>query len=218
MPTRWLNRRLIARASIFLLLGAIINVAVAWACVYPGAGGRRVGLIDDIHSELPWWQNHAPLEWKSKYGFSGEVLAPGFDVQLRYSDPSIDWGKTLYGSVRAGLPLKSMRGHLWCITTYDDGPGRFQDRVELHAVGLWRLESELDVEDSLLSSLPLRPLWCGFLFNSALYGGVLWILVLAAPRKIITRRRLKHGRCPNCNYDLRATATGVCPECGTLRS
>ncbi len=214
MRPRWLNRRRFARATIFLLLGAIINVAVAWACVYPGVGGRRLGLIDDSHYELAWWQTYAPLEWKSKYGFSGEVLAPGFVVPLRYSDPSFPSARALYGSVQSGLPLKSMGGHLWCITTYHDESGRYNERDDLHSVGLWRFGSELDAEDSLLSSLPLRPLWCGFMFNSTLYGGALWIFMLAAPRKIITRRRLKHGRCPICNYDLRATTTGICPECG----
>jgi predicted amidophosphoribosyltransferase len=30
-------------------------------------------------------------------------------------------------------------------------------------------------------------------------------------------RQLRHTpyACPNCRYDLRATTTGICPECGT---
>lgn len=48
----------------------------------------------------------------------------------------------------------------------------------------------------------------------------LWILVLltATPSAMFWYRlRPRQGRCPSCNYDLRATTTGICPECGSDR-
>ena len=32
------------------------------------------------------------------------------------------------------------------------------------------------------------------------------------------RARLTRGRCPQCEYDLTANTTGVCPECGCIIS
>ena len=67
------------------------------------------------------------------------------------------------------------------------------------------------IAEDLLGSgrLPLRPIWFGFLVNSTLYGGCVW-LVAATPR--LVRRR--PGRCPACSYDLSDGAVHGCPECG----
>ncbi len=46
----------------------------------------------------------------------------------------------------------------------------------------------------------------------------LWAIVLLVglPTAYLWRRdrRRAPGLCPNCNYDLRANTTGICPECG----
>ncbi len=61
--------------------------------------------------------------------------------------------------------------------------------------------------------LPLTVYWPGAIINTLTYAAALFI-----PFELIpwTRRHLRRraGRCPNCNYDLRATTTGACPECG----
>jgi hypothetical protein len=64
--------------------------------------------------------------------------------------------------------------------------------------------------------IPMAPIWPGFAINMLFYPGVLWLLFVArfAFRK---RRRIKRGLCPKCAYDLRATQSPVCPECGATR-
>ena len=44
----------------------------------------------------------------------------------------------------------------------------------------------------------------------------LWLLLflVTMPRRLFIRRRARHGLCPACGYDLRASP-GRCPECGT---
>ncbi len=61
--------------------------------------------------------------------------------------------------------------------------------------------------------IPLTIYWPGALINTLVYSTALLVLFVGIP---MTRRHLRcrHGHCVNCNYDLRATTTGACPECG----
>ena len=53
------------------------------------------------------------------------------------------------------------------------------------------------------------------IFPHWLLGAMLAIAPVSfAPRLIRRARRRRHGQCPNCGYDLRASP-GRCPECGT---
>jgi hypothetical protein len=44
------------------------------------------------------------------------------------------------------------------------------------------------------------------------------IVAVALPRAVRDQERLKHNLCMHCGYDLRASADGVCPECGQFAS
>lgn len=65
---------------------------------------------------------------------------------------------------------------------------------------------------SPLVRLPLRPLFPGFLLNSALFG-VLGLTLWYTPTII---RRIRRGRnaCSSCGYDLSGLTADRCPECG----
>jgi hypothetical protein len=58
-------------------------------------------------------------------------------------------------------------------------------------------------------------IWPGFAINTVFYAATLWLL-FAAPFALRKWRRIKHGLCPKCGYDLRGGVAGsaVCPECG----
>jgi len=77
--------------------------------------------------------------------------------------------------------------------------------------------------DDIYRSLPITPIWPGFVINVAFYT-VAWALVIApASRGTLAwarRRRAMHriedGLCPHCAYpmDKARPADAVCPECG----
>lgn len=64
--------------------------------------------------------------------------------------------------------------------------------------------------------IPLAPIWPGFLGNTMIYAGALWLLHWTV---VMVRRlaRLRTGRCPRCAYDLSGNFGCGCPECGWRR-
>ncbi len=81
------------------------------------------------------------------------------------------------------------------------------------------IDDAIAVADTTLSAetvprvIPLRIIWLTTLVNAATYGAsllLLWLLLVS----VRAHWRQSHDRCPTCNYDLRATTTGTCPECG----
>ncbi|MCC6906998.1 MAG: hypothetical protein IT430_03570 [Phycisphaerales bacterium] len=66
-------------------------------------------------------------------------------------------------------------------------------------------------------AIPLRIIWPGAIANTLIYAAALLVPFTVVPfaRRHLRRRR---GHCPACNYDLRATTTGVCPECGAANT
>lgn len=62
-------------------------------------------------------------------------------------------------------------------------------------------------------AIPLTLLWPGFAIDTAFYGAA-WFGVFFAPGVIRQFARRRRGGCVGCGYDLRATESGVCPECG----
>lgn len=62
-------------------------------------------------------------------------------------------------------------------------------------------------------ALPLRPIPVGFVVNSLLYATCVWLL-MSVPFAVRRTIRRKCGRCMNCGYDLRGADHEACPECG----
>lgn len=62
-------------------------------------------------------------------------------------------------------------------------------------------------------SLPIRPIFPGFLIDSVFFGAIWAVIVfgLAVARRATRRKR---GRCPSCGYDIRGLPEPRCPECG----
>jgi hypothetical protein len=61
--------------------------------------------------------------------------------------------------------------------------------------------------------LPLRPLSAGLIANTVFYAAIFW-LVICGPFALRRLIRLRRGWCPKCGYDLRHTLSAGCPECG----
>jgi len=189
---------------LFLLLGALVNVAVAWGCACWSPYHGRV--VSPEH----WsgWSRSVPESWPPP---TKHMLVPGVgsrlvvflgrDEDLRYSLGLYQWG----WPCRA---LESVRRSM--------GPP-FHRAVE-HYGSFGLVPSQLVPEDHRRRHLPIRPIFPGLIINTAFYAAILWLLI---PGPFVLRRliRLKRGRCPKCGYDLRGQLPGAggCPECGWNR-
>ena len=127
-------RRRLLIAAIFLLAGAVVNVAVAWGC------GSRPNCIDvggydfldylidinqmDVEEVCEWWSRHAPLGFDSEpnivviatveFGISTFTVgvAGNFDDALRYEILEPYLTQQVF-RLRSGLPARSMEGAVW---------------------------------------------------------------------------------------------------------
>ena len=197
-----MKRRLLI-VAIFLLAGAVVNVAVAWGCrlaVRPSQGGQFQH-IDA--SAIAWWNENKPhgvtdeptfFMRTESFGWSAVRLVAGEGGELRLSDQVVLFSTkriTEASHVAAGLPMKSLHGHSWSV----------EGKITQSGV----------IATGSHDSLPYVPIWPGFAVNTLFYAAVLWLLI---PGPFAFRRfiRVKRGRCPKCAYPM--GQADVCSECG----
>ncbi len=235
-------KRRLTKLVVFLLLGAVVNVAVAWGC----ATWSALKLVSRPLVERPtdadqrWWQQVVPARaspranavWRSR-GFGCDsllILGDRSGEAVIREDPS---GQVIFGTsvnatldrvtlVRSGWPWRSGAGERW-----DLGISLLTPFPMLgHKVTTWR---DADLQTSAVSFdrptwlggssfrlLPLRPVWPGFAINSIFYGAILWPLI-GGPFVLRRHIRRKRGLCVTCGYDLRHADHAACPECGWRR-
>lgn len=195
------------RVIVFLLAGAVVNVAVAWGCAF-SADNYRIGASHDYSTISVGDRTTAAwLGYICEEDSEVNVLRR-FGVTLRHI-PIVDeefwedirkWTQAgfrmtfvLPGVVHkaSGLPFRAME----C--------GIGDDRTD------WSMTITRGQEDRFI---PLRPLWPGFAINTMFYAAILWLL-FAAPGFMRKRVRIKRGSCARCGYPWGAGA--LCSECGS---
>ncbi len=195
-------RRLLTLAT-FLLLGAVLNIAVAWGCALwvPSGERRQIWIdyeFDPIFQIMPIPQDYDYLRIQRASGIGiveTEVLAGFFGggIPLLWALP------THYA---AGWPLCCLHG-AWL--------GRDQF-VSAMAAPEW-LHPTKYIFDA--RALPLGPIWPGFAVNTIFYAAIMW-LVMPGPFVLRRHIRRKRGLFLACGYDLRHADHDACPECGGL--
>ena len=230
-----MKRRLLTML-IFLLAGAVVNVAVAWGCATWSPLRLSSSLVDKpTEVEQNWWRTVASPEcapsatavWRSN-GFgcssllalgdrSGEALFRRDKTGQATFNASVTATMDRVTTIRAGWPYESYSGERW-----DVGITLMTPIPMLgHQVTTWR-EADLQsfamtfdrparLGGSSFRMLPLRPLWPGFLLNTLFYATLLWLLIrgLFALRRLL---RVRRGQCPKCAYPMGESV--VCTECG----
>jgi len=216
-----MRRRTILAVFMLLVAGAVINVAVAWigAAVNIADTHTRAAAAKYAHpntGQEAWWRitvyqsamstTFACYWWKDNLGRGTEndpaALLPHWAADMAQPNgdmPSSFGGGFLQGGWlhASGWPCRS-----------------FYVRIEnTSALGV-RVQYGMAVGPRLQNGhgyLPLGPIWPGFVMNSLIYGGVLWVMWagLLALRRMIRRQR---GQCPACAYPI--GTSGVCTECG----
>ena len=217
---------------LFLVLGSIINVAVAWGCAAWSKPPTNPSLDEQVRMLRYWGEFEADrillerLGWKSReetpyveYMLSAMASdAPGVVQRVIEEYPRAKDGRG--GCVfaieqaletRAGWPIFSLQGVVW-------------DQSPKGQPAQWRnyMVVRLANRPGLLRStderwLPFRPMWPGFAINTLIYATLSWLL-LGGPFQLRRFIRHKRGACLKCAYDLRHVDHRFCPECGWNRT
>lgn len=206
-----------------LIVGAAINVLVAWAStpfidpwagetVSPamapgwyvdcGRGAEGPALADP--SAAPMAADIARVErefWSISAHYTRSASHSSFArFSVRPTSDNLDVDVTF----AVGFPMLSMRGVI--------PPA--SESIPLLQAGLDAGQLSSGARTLLSGTaglLPIEPLMPGFIVNSLGYA----VIVCITARLFISQRRrlrLRRGRCPQCGYELESL--GLCPECG----
>ena len=203
-------RRRVLTVVVFLLAGATLNVAVAWAAAFSDYRLAPRTIWEELDGPIPFAKEG---EDRVKVGFvwraPGAACLSGGYLLREHIDHDMSherfprWAYGLKVCEARGWPALSL---CWW-EPWPNQPGR-----DL-AWGL-RLSGTKPVREAgfvLPHVLPLRPIWSAFLVNTALYAAVLW-LVVRWPFALRRFLRVTRGLCPRCAYP--TGESSVCSECG----
>jgi hypothetical protein len=208
------RKQLLLKLGVFLLLGVVVNVAVAW-----GALWQMRSEFDPFTEETYDFRSaKPPLTWSLYRGSVCYMIEASTNLDYARTDSPIPKGSLLRSTPIQrdarflyergwGWPAYSLRSLSQC------GETEYGDLRILEVKGGMNLPNEHFVFENPV--LPLRPIWPGFAINTIFYAAMLWLLWVA-PGKIRRFIRIRGHRCPACGYQI-APGGGigpVCSECG----
>ncbi len=217
---------------VFLALGVVANVLVAWVIAltvdYDRCDGFRTGFHLDPSSPddhtgwkllrlegfgTSWyiakWQDYFPsqgLPTAKSPDWNLGMLVDEFFSALQVSSKGSGLATHCDGhAFLRGWPFRSFM----CVVR--------ENPTGVGTVGILAIDSHLrDGYD--VRYLPLRPILPGVVINTIVYAIVLRILWIG-PQRVQRVLRRSRGKCVACGYDLRGNSQSPeCPECGTSRS
>jgi hypothetical protein len=233
-------RRRLLQLGLFLLLGAIVNVAVAWGCVVLTSFTDVSSYSGSQSEDIAWlterrWRKLADTSSFTYPLRTTEHAGPG--LRFRWIEESRDIREGAehrflsYNESRwafctlteAGWPVLSMEGHQVleeALRRSEVGGVLIRSKAtrfplllgDVRSDGTIRITKYLDKYPWLGGRfVPLIPRWPGFAVNTLFYATILWSLFVA-PFTLQRRRRIKRGLCPACAYPVGENA--ICTECG----
>lgn len=213
-------RRIITRVLVFLLLGALVNVAVAWVLyLWRPFEGRPFGYshVTAGEAERVWdrcWPRgtqFADNPRARKYTVhSTSTRTPGYRIIIVWHSLTRQRPNNPEGwawEMQAGWPASSLVGHKWGFDQSNHGLLVIKDSwIPARRTGTPIIDDYL----------PLNPLCLGFMINTLFYAAILWLLFATPHAFRLMKRgwRSERGLCPKCGYPIGTSA--VCTECGTL--
>ncbi len=215
-----MKRRLLI-IGIFLLLGAVVNVAVAWGCAILAESPRPLSRTD---TDEPQWPRNVPAHWPPVRG-ALEGKSFGFHIHRSHARrvDRDDKGSValtehyVIDVIRVGWPSVAFQWDSW-LELEVSGGSKATNRFDGHPpytawhIGLKPPDLLLPQPIDQWRRLPIRPAtWLGLSANTFFYATLLWLLI---PGPFVLRRllRVRRGLCPKCAYPMGESA--VCTECG----
>jgi hypothetical protein len=225
-----MRRRLITIA-IFLLAGAVVNMAVAWASpvlVEPPAAEPSDVIVDSYFRGVSGfdgrrWRTktadrivleHVSVRtgaWVSSEGVVDDWIPEWSRRFFEGPDPHVERRFfTLRRAEARGWPRLALWGAVEQGQRTQQSPFRQPPRF-FHAIPIDRPAGATFISHAETRILPTAVIWPGFVVNTIVYAAGMWLLFWCAlaSRRLIRRRR---GLCPACAYPMGEVA--VCSECG----
>ncbi len=194
-----------ARMTGLVIVGAVVNVFVAWGCVL-WSSWRSVEAPYLAEDDRRMRELAAPKNDDQEYIVIQRTNV-GFDYLILGSIPRDLRGpprraKEHWHVIRAGWPFRSLA----C-----------ERRVGIESEDAWkyawpRVGSLEPIARDVHRRLPLQASVMPFIANSVIYAGIAW-LSLVVVRTIRHGTRRRRGLCSRCGYRVGADPV-VCPECG----
>ena len=203
-------KRRALQTGVFFLIGATINIAVAWGCALGAAPSAQ---LKDWSSEktrpnlVAAWAG--PPEGFPERSFESGTIYPrqaGYQKAHLFGDDGVDYEDTeaflasdvfTLDLIEAGWPFASFVGGLW----------RRQPSAYFE-FGFWTVEFDFwEAEQALLidpgefghdddwTIIPLMPKWLGFLANTIFFGGIVFLLfrLSSTLRQQVTKGACREG-------------------------
>jgi hypothetical protein len=221
-------KRQLLTILLFLLLGAVVNIAVAWGC----AAFITPYCRSFVHAHCIE-ESESNVEWTVfKISRLGSILIesyrfPDSDTQSRTNNV-VPHPRTLVPYWCDLYPLPDGRGYEFrvveargfpVLSMWSESYGEYEltsgELTTRPAQGGAELQDSpwfWDDVSRIPRVIPLRPIWPGFAINTVFYAAVIW-LPIRGPFMLRRHLRRKRGRCLKCGYDLRGNLVGGCPEC-----
>ena len=234
-------RRWAIRICVFLILGAIVNVAVAWGCAvwvnaFEHGHGSQSWIAD---SNLPG-RRHWSIMRRDAFGATRIAAMTNSSTPFATVDETtlFPYWSDLRSVMQDRLAVANLLprpadtlNHPRPVALVDDARGWPFRALNCHwdfgmtagtiapSSGPLQRGFELPAFGGAGNAngidykraLPWRPIWPGFALNTVFYAFILWLLV-AGPFVLRRWRRIRRGLCPKCAYPL--GASDVCTECG----
>lgn len=197
-------KRRLRLIPICLLLGAAINVAIAWAFALLPTGIGNVEYCTNPQAYRP-----SDILLIHYFGYSSMrdpirvflMVAPHKPEATRFRGP-VWWDNSALVATRepfaiaAGWPLRTLSA--------------WREPPDVGDAFVWGADLARGTASNPVV-IPLHPIARNFAINTAFYAATLWGLV-AGIGAMRSMRRTRRGLCPRCAYPRESHA--VCPECG----
>lgn len=239
-------RRALTSIAVLLLLGATVNIAVAWyfACRSDASDFNRIApshylqhqyadrsLLDGMVYEKTGTKyvaisylsgRYTPMDWDGDVaGFiQGQPRFARRHLTKWIVSTEAPTPPSAYIAVIArGWPMQCLYSIEFIDhTVRGQGPrGEFIDQGAIIIPALDRPNSGYAPMKAI--ALPYLPIWRGFIVNSLMYAFAVSLpyLTWLVVRRFKRANRIRRGRCPRCAYDLRGNFAAGCTECGWRR-